>query len=290
MVQLAQLIPYVQMALILGAVALTAWAFAPWRSSVGRARINIRVALLTGVVVGIAAFVAMGSLLGFGCFDASPDSDCTTAFGLAQAVAGLLAAVTSFIGYAVFARLKGGHSIAGSFVGPVVVVALAIGVGLLFQNVSYAAQREQDAQAAAQVVARSTILHPTIGEIRVTTSAGGTVVETVQLRVTLHVDHEIRLDVGGKSANPRFVFAATGGMTIEGTGGASSGSPLRPAIDTTYDLTFVGGAVAGAPTGQLMASTFVSPSPGTWRLRIEVLDDAGVEYQVETDVVISAAA
>jgi hypothetical protein len=290
MVLLAQLISFAQIALILGAVALTAWAFAPWRSSAGRARLNIRVALVTGAVVGIAAFVAMGWLLGFGCFDASPDSGCTTAFGLAQAAAGLLAAATSFIGYAVFSRLQRRSSIAGSFLGPIVVVALVVGVGLLFQNVTYAAQLEQDGQTADQMAARSTSLHPTVAMVHVTMSASGTVVDSVRLRVTLHVDHEIRLDVGAKNPNPRFEFAATGGMRIDGTGGASSGSPLLPATDTMYDLTFVGGAVAAGPTGQRVASTFVSPTPGTWRMRISVLDDTGVEYQVETDVVISAAA
>jgi hypothetical protein len=293
MVVLAQLLSYLPIVLGIAALGIAVWALAPLRSRAGRARVSIPVALITGCVMGIATVVALGSALGLQCFDAAPDSGCgalSNAETLATAVAGLLVGVASIVGYAFVARVAGRGSILGSIVGPIVLVAVLGGTAFLSQEVTWASQREAEAKAAADIAARSTVVHPTIGPIHVTTSAGGSVVETVQLRVTLHVDREIRLDSGAKSMNPRFVFAATGGMTIEATGEPSGGSPLESATDTRYDLTFVGGVVAGRPTDPRVASTFVSPTPGTWRLRIEVLDDTGAQYQVETDVVIAAAA
>jgi hypothetical protein len=295
MVALAQLIPFVQWGLALAAIGLAIWAVAPWRSRAGRAGVNLPAVLAIAVVVGVLGGIAFGWLLGFGCFDAAPDSGCRSAFLPIQAAAGGIVAAASIIGYAIFLRLRWATPLFGALLGPVALTAFVYGVGYASLQLTYAAQREMADKAAAQVVTQSASVHASVSNVHVTMGSTAGVVDGVSLTVTVHVDREIRLDASTKISYPRFSFLATGGEMRDPTGSQAVPATLTPATDTTWDLTFVGGVVsglpvAGIPTGQRVASTFTSPTEGTWHLNVQLVDEAGAEYETTVDVVISGAA
>jgi hypothetical protein len=295
MVALAQLIPFVQWGLVLAVVGIGAWALAPWRSRTGRAGVNVPAVLAGAAVVGVLGGVALGWLLGFGCFDAGPGSDCRSAFLPIQAAAGGGLAVTSIVSYALFIRLRWPTPLFGSVLGPVALAVAVAVLGTASLQVTFAAQRELADQAAAQVVSRSATLHATVGNVRVTMGPTAGVVDGVGFTVTLHVDREIRLDASTKISYPRFSLLATGGEMLDSTGSQAMPTKLVPATDTTWDLIFVGGVVsglpvAGGPTSRRVASTFTSPTEGTWHLNVQIVDEAGAEYETTVDVVISGAA
>jgi hypothetical protein len=295
MVALAQLIPFVQWGLALAAIGLAVWAVAPWRSRAGRAGVNLPAVLAVAAVVGVLGGVAFGWLLGFGCFDAAPGSGCREAFLPIQVGVGGILAAASIVGYAIFIRLRRATPLFGAVLGPVALTALVFGVGFASLQLTNAAQRELTDKAAAQVVTQSASVHASVSNVRVTMGSTAGVVDGVSLTVTLHVDREIRFDTSSKISYPRFSILATGGEMLDPTGSQAMPAALTPTTDTTWDLTFVGGvvsglSVAGVPTSQRVASTFTSPTEGTWHLNVQIVDEAGAEYETTVDVVISGAA
>jgi len=277
--------------IVLAAVglALAAWGLLPFRRPDGGSRRDLGVALVIGLVAGAAVGTFVRAFIGgFACMDTEKTAACYTVATPVAIGVGLVIALASVVGFAVLMRWRPSSALVGAFVGPIVLVAIALGTSVGLGALSYAASAEREAQAAAVITDRSQALHLAVSEVRVT-MAGPNVVGGIGLRVTIHSDREVRLDSESKNPNPRFVFTTPDGNVTEGTG-AWPTTTLAAGSDTSVDLAFAPIAGSAGPSAGRIASTYGDPAPGTWHLRVDLIDDEGNLFQLETDVVISAAA
>jgi hypothetical protein len=277
-------------ALIIGFLAMGAWALAPFRAKAGGSRGTLVVAIVIGAVAGIAAAGLVDSYVGgLACFDTEKTAACYEV-GLAPAVvAGLLIALAAVVGFAVLARLGATAPLVGSILGPVllVVVVIAASAGLAF--VHGAAGDEAQRQQAAALADRSAVLHATVSNVQASTGTDPNVVIGVRLRLVLHADSGIDLAGAGKLDNPRFVLSPPNGPGVDATG-ATPTSAFGAGTDTIYDLAFdTAGIAHGGGTDIVLVSTYQAPTFGTWTLRIDIEDTSGTLLQKSIEVTVGAA-
>jgi len=120
------------------------------------------------------------------------------------------------------------------------------------------------------------------------------VVLGVHLTARVHVTQAITLATAAGVRYPRFRLIPPGSVGVEGTYSAPPGpSPtLAAGSTTTYDLAFdFRGLSVLPPAGREVAiAGNVPPAPGTWLLEMQLVDQAGLSYDLTTPVTIVAAA
>jgi hypothetical protein len=229
----------------------------------------------------------------FACFDGGPEckeAARASTFPIAMLIAGVIALI-GVAGYAAFAR---GRSVSvvltAVLLTPIVfgagMAAASAGAGAL-NNVASGMEVAQD---VADEGNRSRNVHVTASDVHATLSADGQSVVGVTLHATVHVDVPIDLSAD-KDGNPRFNLLAPGSALASGVARQSGPTKLIAGSDTGYDLAFDTTFLGVAPhPGARWAGTYSAPVPGTWVLRVELLDAGGHLYSVDVDVEVAGPA
>jgi hypothetical protein len=169
-------------------------------------------------------------------------------------------------------------------------VAFAVTLGGAIQRASPSASpaTTQDDQAAT-----SAGLSLGVADVRPTVSADGSVVLSVHLTARVHATRTITVANPSTSRYPLFRLIPQGSIGVEGTYVAAPGSSptLLAGSTTTYDLTFDfrGLSVLPPPGREVAIAGNLASAPGTWLLEMQLVDQAGLSYDVTTPVTIVAA-
>ena len=258
---------------------------------------NVRSGLPTALVASavVAAIVGFGAwqvAILYACFLSTSSNCVDRASVFIGPIAAVLSAVASLGAYGLIARRwRGRAPYVGVALGPAALlgaVVLATGISSGLNGV--AATQRQDDDAAA-LAARSAALHLAVADVRTTMSGDGETVLAVHLRATLTSDRDLRFDHASKNVFPRFVITAPGAVPADGQPTQAGPVELLAGTPADFDLDFDMTAAASRPVfGVGLASTFVSPRPGAWQLRVNIKDDSGLDYLVEVNVDVAAPA
>lgn len=242
-------------------------------------RVALVIAISAGLVVGGFTELAAAAFMGFTTGSRPEYYVAALPFAF---VAGGAVALASLAGYGLLARTRmGSAAVAGSLLGPVLFGGLAFGANLLGSEAGRIASQIEDSQHAAEIADRSSTIQLTVSDLQATTTADGSAVSSLSLRVTLRPAQAIALDTSLKFALPVFTAVPPGTAVDSVWAPTPPGAPtvLAAATDVVYDLTF--------EIPQEASGTLVPLPPGTWRLRVVFADTGGAEYSIEQDIVVA---
>lgn len=243
---------------------------------------GIGLALL--VAIGLGAFAALMAY-SFSGFDSGPRPEALGPAAAYGAIVAGVAGLSGLAGYVVLARRGSGIALAGSVVGPVLLVLVSIGAIFISANLSNAVYQTQQDAAAAAIDDRSQGLTLTVTDVTASLASDGVAIGVAHLRATIHADRDIAFQSGLKNANPQFQVVVMSASPLDLSVGADSPVSLSRDRDSTWDLTY---AVPEQLLGPY-AGTERAPGPGEWKLRIYFVDTAGAEYLLEQSITVVAA-
>ncbi len=240
--------------------------------------------LATLMAAGLA-FVVVLVVGGLAGFDSGPSTEHYVAALPAGAVAFVVGWLAGFVGYVVVAsRWTSAGAALGAMLGAPLMAALVLGANSASVSLSNAAsvsatraEAEVIKDRSADITVRTELIAATLDP-----AAAVPTVASVHLQVTLNSERDLSFATDSKSRWPRFRFFGSGAQGIEGRERSPGPGTLVAGHDGVWDLLF------DVPPQDAYSGTYQAPGPGTWTLHILILDAAGAEYEVTSEVDVQA--